>query len=66
MQLPPGRSKQGTRTMNRQDGHLEFDRKRNNFIYYAHGQLCLEQAKVAINCLGGSLQEWMEKKIKVL
>jgi hypothetical protein len=35
-------------TMNRQDGHLQFDPKRNNLRSYAHGQLRLEQAKVAI------------------
>jgi hypothetical protein len=28
--------------------HLQFDTKRNNLRFYTHGQLCLEQAKVAI------------------
>jgi hypothetical protein len=35
-------------TMNRQDGHLQFDRKRSNLRSHAHGQLRLEQAKLAI------------------
>jgi hypothetical protein len=35
-------------TMNQQDGHLQFDLKRNNLRSYAHGQLRLVQAKVAI------------------
>jgi hypothetical protein len=35
-------------TMNRQDGHLQFDPKRNNLRSYACGQLRLELAKVAI------------------
>jgi hypothetical protein len=35
-------------SMNQQDGHLEFDPKRNNLISYVHGQLQLDQAKVAI------------------
>jgi hypothetical protein len=34
-------------TMNRQDGHLQFDPKRNNLRSYAHGQLHLDQAKGA-------------------
>jgi hypothetical protein len=38
-------------TMKRQDGHLQFDPKRNNLRSYAHG--------------GGSLQEWMENKRSV-
>jgi hypothetical protein len=42
--------------MNRQDGHLQFDTKRNNLRSYAHGQLCHEQ------CSGGSLKEWMKNK----
>jgi hypothetical protein len=49
-------------TMNRQDGPLQFDPKWNNLSSYAHGQLRLEQAKLAI---GGSLQEWMEIKRSV-
>jgi hypothetical protein len=35
-------------TMNRQDGHLQFDPKGNNLSSYAHGQLRVEQAKLAI------------------
>jgi hypothetical protein len=35
-------------TMNRQDGHLQFDPKRNTLRSDAHGQLRLEQAKLAI------------------
>jgi hypothetical protein len=35
-------------TMNRQDGHLQFDPKKSNLRSYAHGQLHLEQAKLAI------------------
>jgi hypothetical protein len=35
-------------TVNRQDGHLQFDPKLNNLRSYAYGQLCLEQAKVAL------------------
>jgi hypothetical protein len=35
-------------TMNRQDSHLQFNPKRNNLTSYAHCQLCLEQAKLAI------------------
>jgi hypothetical protein len=35
-------------TLNRQDGHLQIDPKRNNLRSYAHGQLRLEQAKLAI------------------
>jgi hypothetical protein len=35
-------------TMNRKDGHLQFDTKRNNLRSYAHRQLCLEHAKVVI------------------
>jgi hypothetical protein len=35
-------------TMNRQDGHLQFDPKRSNLRSYAHGQLRLQQAKLAI------------------
>jgi hypothetical protein len=35
-------------TMNRQDGHLQFDPKWNNLSSYAHGQLHLDQAKLAI------------------
>jgi hypothetical protein len=38
-------------TMNRQDGHLQFDPERNNLKSYAHGQLRLEQAKLAIKGL---------------
>jgi hypothetical protein len=34
-------------TVNRQDGHLQFDPKWNNLSSYAHGQLRLEQAKLA-------------------
>jgi hypothetical protein len=41
-------------TMNRQDGHLQLEPKQNNLSSYAHGQLCLEQAKLAI-ARGGSL-----------
>jgi hypothetical protein len=33
---------------NRQDGHLQFDPKRSNLRSYAHDQLRLEQAKLAI------------------
>jgi hypothetical protein len=33
---------------NRQDGHLQFDPKWNNLSSYVHGQLRLEQAKLAI------------------
>jgi hypothetical protein len=33
-------------TMNRQDGHLQFEPKRNNLRSYTHGQLRLEQAKL--------------------
>jgi hypothetical protein len=51
--------------MIRQDGHLQFDPTWTNLRSYAHGQLRLEQGKVAINCLGGSLQEWMENKSPV-
>jgi hypothetical protein len=35
-------------TMNQQDGHLQFDPKRNNLRSYAHRLLRLEQAKLAI------------------
>jgi hypothetical protein len=35
-------------TMKRQDGHLQFDPKGNNLSSYAHGQLRVEQAKLAI------------------
>jgi hypothetical protein len=35
-------------TMNRQDGHLQFDPKRSNIRSYAHDQLRLEQAKLVI------------------
>jgi hypothetical protein len=35
-------------TMNRQDGHLQFDPMWNNLSSYAHGQLRLELAKLAI------------------
>jgi hypothetical protein len=35
-------------SMNRQDGHLQFDPKRSNLKSYAHDQLRLEQAKLAI------------------
>jgi hypothetical protein len=35
-------------TMNRQEGHLQFDPKGNNLSSYVHGQLRLEQAKLAI------------------
>jgi hypothetical protein len=35
-------------TMNRRDGHLEFDLKGNNLRSYAHSQLHVEQAKLAI------------------
>jgi hypothetical protein len=35
-------------TMNQQDGHLQFDPKWNSLSSYAHGQLRLEQAKLAI------------------
>jgi hypothetical protein len=35
-------------TMNRQDGHLQLYPKRSNLRSYAHGQLRLEQAKLAI------------------
>jgi hypothetical protein len=51
-------------TMIRQDGHLQFDTKWNNLRSYVHGQLCLEQAKVAI--AGGSLKEWMETKVLLI
>jgi hypothetical protein len=34
-------------TMHRQD-HLQFDPKQSNLRSYAHGQLRLEQAKLAI------------------
>jgi hypothetical protein len=34
--------------MNRQDGYLQFDLKGNKLSSYAHGQLRLEQAKLAI------------------
>jgi hypothetical protein len=51
-------------TMNRQDGHLQFDPKRSNLRSYAHGQLRLEQSKLAI-ALGGRLQERVENKRSV-
>jgi hypothetical protein len=35
-------------TMNRQDGHLQIDPKENNLSSYAHGQLRVEKAKLAI------------------
>jgi hypothetical protein len=35
-------------TVNRQDGHRQFDPKQNTLRCYAHGQLRLEQAKLAI------------------
>jgi hypothetical protein len=35
-------------TMNLQDGPLQFDPKRSNLRSYAHNQLRLEQAKLAI------------------
>jgi hypothetical protein len=35
-------------TLNQQDGHLQFEPKWNKLRSYAHGQLRLEQAKVAI------------------
>jgi hypothetical protein len=35
-------------TMNRQDGHRQFEPKRSSLRSYAHGQLRLEQAKLAI------------------
>jgi hypothetical protein len=35
-------------TMNRQDEHLQFDPERSNLRSYAHDQLRLEQAKLAI------------------
>jgi hypothetical protein len=35
-------------TMNRQEGPLQFEPKRRNLRSYAHGQLRLEQAKLAI------------------
>jgi hypothetical protein len=44
--LDDANSEQEFSTMNRQDGHLQFDTKRNNLRPYAHSQLCLEQAKV--------------------
>jgi hypothetical protein len=34
--------------LNQQDGHLQLDPKENNLSSYAHGQLRLEQAKLAI------------------
>jgi hypothetical protein len=34
--------------MNRQDGHRQFDPKRSNLRSYAHDQLRLAQAKLAI------------------
>jgi hypothetical protein len=58
MQLPPGRSKRCTvhefSTMNRQDGHLQLYPRRSNLRSYAHGQLHLEQAKLAIAWIGGN------------
>jgi hypothetical protein len=45
-------------TMNRQDGHLQFEPKRNNLRSYAHGQLRLEQAKLAIAWGVVSRNEW--------
>jgi hypothetical protein len=50
MQLPPGRHEFSS--MSRQDGRLQFDPKRNNLRCYAHGQLRLEQVKVAITWEG--------------
>jgi hypothetical protein len=35
-------------TMNQQDGRFQFDPKWSNLRYYAHDQLRLEQAKLAI------------------
>jgi hypothetical protein len=35
-------------SMNQQDGHFQFDPERSNLISYAHDQLRLEQAKLAI------------------
>jgi hypothetical protein len=35
-------------TMNRQDGHLQFDSKQNNLRSYAALSVAFEQAKVAI------------------
>jgi hypothetical protein len=40
-------------TMNRQDGHLQLDPKQSNLRSYAHDQLRLEQAKVAIAYIRG-------------
>jgi hypothetical protein len=48
MQLPPLDEASSEHDMNQQDGHLQFEPKRNTFRSYAHGQLRLEQPKVAI------------------
>jgi hypothetical protein len=54
MELPPERSKPWTIIFNyMKDGHLQFDPKWNNLRSYAHGQLRLEQAKVATAWGGG-------------
>jgi hypothetical protein len=50
--------------MNRQDGHLQIDPKRNNFRCYSHGQLRLEQAKVAI-AWGVSRNGWKRRVLLV-
>jgi hypothetical protein len=60
MQLPPGRSKQGTRIVNYnlQDDHLLFEPERNNLSSYGYCQLRLEQAKVAILLRVDSRNGW--------
>jgi hypothetical protein len=44
--------------MNRQDGRPQFEPKRNNLSSYAHCQLRLEQAKLAIAWGVGSRNGW--------
>jgi hypothetical protein len=48
---------------NRQDSQLQFYTKQNNLRSWAHGQVCLEQAKVAIAIGPGVSRKWWKTKV---
>jgi hypothetical protein len=57
------RNQHDFKTMNGQNGQLQFDTKQNNLRFYAHGQLCFEETKVAI--AWGKWSQGMDGKLNL-
>jgi hypothetical protein len=64
--LDDARNQHDLLTMNRQDGQLQFYIKHNILRFYAHGQLCFEQAEVAVAWGTDSRNGWKPKSLVVI